>query len=261
MGHKVTFSPAIANVLLDVRFRLVADILNILLYIKICGFSGVRLWASVADLLFSSWLIMEVTLVVGYFHQRNDTEGNCEGYFPVLDEPSTDPVTFSSFLVFVEATIPIYILLHHWPSWSTVEGLVPASVYWVADHTAMLRPFDTLFDVSGVLFLPLLIASMVWMVLLTIFNVFVFFIFIIPLLLPIALFAGFVVGLLWLLNYAATELAYITPDNASAIWAKTLVITMCSMYLVYFIVLYDATGTWKSSWTEYLGKKMLLFFT
>ena len=215
---RILGSVSLNGLMMDARARLMFDVLPVLSYAKICGFSGVPALFAFATALFLSWLLAELVLVALYCQSilappcsRPDRSGGKEGreaewgafhnsshriaYPAYLEALRVFPVIVDGMAIWILSAVgmggmPLY--LH--PLFYVVAGMVLMLLTYVLGNCAHLF-FDS----------------------------------------------------------ALVQRDYYAPKSTLMMYLKRVVVMGPVASLLYFTVVYDPAGTCKAAWTEQLG--------
>ncbi|KAM7210479.1 hypothetical protein V8F06_014141 [Rhypophila decipiens] len=258
----------LAQAALNIYVRFIADTINILLYAKISGFSGIRPWSVVAECLFDSWLLMELFLFIGYYAgPRNRAEDGAEiEYSSTLTAEGDDitPNTEASSLtpLFVDVSISFIAIYYGIGVGHAIGSFCWGMLDWHFEHSldyliiapfkiALSAPHPFFFLVTIVAIVPMI----VWVLGLQILSLFAMAVFIA---LPGSYSLVFAVsfGACRRLTHRYHRTFRVSDSTLNIACARVLVAIICTHYIVFFLWFYDSQGTEKASWTEMLSKRL-----
>ncbi|KAM7202685.1 hypothetical protein V8F33_002611 [Rhypophila sp. PSN 637] len=258
----------LAQAALNIYVRLIADAINILLYAKICGFSGIRPWSLVAECLFDSWLLMELFLFIGYYAApRNRPEDGAEiEYFSTLtaESDAMTPTTEASALtpLFVEVLASGLAIYNGIGVGRAIGSFCRGMLNWHFDHSLdylIMVPFNIAWSAPHPFFflatIVAIVPMIVWVFGLQIVSLFAMAVFIA---LPgcYSLVFAVIFGACKRLTQRYHRTFRISDSTLTIACARVLVAVICTHYIVFFLWFYDSQGTKKASWTELLGRRL-----
>ncbi|KAK4214340.1 hypothetical protein QBC37DRAFT_482344 [Rhypophila decipiens] len=258
----------LAQAALNIYVRFIADAINILLYAKISGFSGIRPWSVVAECLFDSWLLMELLLLIGYYAApRNRPEDGAEiEYSDTLTAEGNDitPNTEASSLtpLFVDVSISFIAVYYGIGLGRVIGSFCWGMLAWHFDHSLdylIIAPFNITLSIPHPFFFLVTIVAIVpmivWVLGLQIMLLFAMAVFIgLPGFYSLVFAVTF--GACKRLTQRYHRTFRISDSTLNIGCARVLVAIICTHYIVFFLWFYDSQGTKKASWTELLSRRL-----